>query len=69
MTALPKAALPDDIRNEIARLKGAGFHPLPLGGGDAGKSPLIRRWTDPKLTLAQILAPPLSQNSCRQHYF
>lgn len=57
MTALPKAALPDDIRNEIARLKGAGFHPLPLGGGDAGKSPLIRRWTDPKLTLAQILAP------------
>lgn len=57
MTALPKTALRDDIRNEIARLKGAGFHPLPLGGGDAGKAPLIRRWTDPKLTLAQILAP------------
>jgi hypothetical protein len=57
MTALPKTNLSDDIRNEIARLKGAGFHPLPLGGGDAGKSPLIRRWTDPKLTLAQILAP------------
>ena len=57
MNALPKLNLTDDIRNEIARLKGAGFHPLPLGGGDAGKAPLIRRWTDPKLTLAQILAP------------
>ena len=57
MTALLKPALTDDIRNEIARLKAAGFHPLPLGGGDAGKSPLIRRWTDPKLTLAQVLAP------------
>ncbi len=57
MTALLKPDLPDDIRNEIARLKGAGFHPLPLGGGDAGKAPLIRRWTDPKMTLSQILAP------------
>lgn len=57
MNALPKSDLPDEIRNEIARLKGAGFHPLPLGGGDASKAPLIRRWTDPKLTLSQILAP------------
>lgn len=57
MTALLKSVLNDDIRNEIARLKGAGFHPMPLGGGDAGKAPLIRRWTDPKLTLAQVLAP------------
>lgn len=52
-----EAILTDDIRNEIARLKGAGFHPLPLGGGDAGKSPIIRNWSNPKLTLAQILAP------------
>ena len=57
MTALQKPTLPDDIRNEIARLKLAGFHPVPLGGGEAGKAPLIRNWTDPKLTLAQVLAP------------
>ena len=57
MTALLKPDLPADIRNEIARLKSAGFHPLPLGAGDGGKAPLIRRWTDPGLTLAQILAP------------
>ena len=42
MTALPKTALSDDIRNEIARLKGAGFHPLPLGGGDLLLSSLSR---------------------------
>ncbi len=57
MTALPKPELPAEIRNEIARLKGAGFHPLPLGGGHDGKAPLIRKWTAPDLSLAQILAP------------
>jgi hypothetical protein len=57
MTALRKSDLSDEIRNEIARLKGAGFHPMPLGGGDDGKAPLIRCWSDPKLTLSQILAP------------
>ena len=63
MNALPKPVLPDEIRNEIARLKGAGFHPLPLGSGDAGKAPLIRHWHDPKLTLAQILAPMFQRGS------
>ena len=57
MIALTTVKLPDEIRDEIARLKRAGLHPIPLGGGDAGKSPLIREWTDPKLTLSQILAP------------
>ena len=57
MSALPQPDLPADIRNEIARLKGAGLHPLPLGGGKDGKAPLMRKWTDPKLTLSQILAP------------
>ena len=57
MTALRKLDLAPDIRNEIARLNEAGFHPLPLGGGQDGKAPLIRKWTDPGLTLAQILAP------------
>ena len=57
MTALLRPDLPADIRDEIARLKAAGFHPLPLGAGDGGKAPLIRRWTDPGLTLAQMLAP------------
>ena len=57
MNALHKPDLPAEIRNEIARLKGAGFHPLPLGGGDDGKAPLIRKWTDPKLSLSQVFAP------------
>lgn len=41
----------------MARLKGAGFPLLPLGGGADGKAPLLRSWAGPGLTLAQILAP------------
>ncbi len=41
----------------MARLKGAGLHLLPLGGGADGKAPLLRAWAGPGLTLAQILAP------------
>ncbi|WP_300548082.1 bifunctional DNA primase/polymerase [Roseovarius sp.] len=48
--------LPDAIRNEVARLKGAGFPLLPLGGAD-GKAPLLRAWARPGVTLARILAP------------
>lgn len=56
MTALRVSSLPDVIRNEVARLKGAGFPLLPLGGAD-GKAPLLRAWAGPGLTLSQILAP------------
>jgi len=56
MTALRQSALSDAIRNEVARLKGAGFPLLPLGGAD-GKAPLLRAWAGPGLTLARILAP------------
>ncbi|WP_392336899.1 bifunctional DNA primase/polymerase [Loktanella salsilacus] len=56
MTALRSSTLPDVIRNEVARLKGAGFPLLPLGGAD-GKAPLLRAWASPGLTLARILAP------------
>lgn len=56
MTALRVNTLPDAIRNEVARLKGAGFPLLPLGGAD-GKAPLLRAWAGPGLTLARILAP------------
>ena len=56
MTALREITLPDAIRNEVARLKGAGFPLLPLGGAD-GKAPLSRAWAGPGLTLARILAP------------
>ena len=56
MTALRVNALPDDIRNEVARLKGAGFPLLPLGGAD-GKAPLSRDWAGPGLSLKRILAP------------
>lgn len=56
MTALRVNTLPDAIRNEVARLKGAGFPLLPLGGAD-GKAPLLRAWAGPGVTLARILAP------------
>ena len=56
MMALRVNTLPDAIRNEVARLKGAGFPLLPLGGAD-GKVPLLRVWAGPGLTLARILAP------------
>ena len=56
MTALRENNVPDAIRNEVARLKGAGFPLLPLGGAD-GKAPLLRAWAGPDLTLARILAP------------
>jgi acetylornithine deacetylase/succinyl-diaminopimelate desuccinylase-like protein len=48
------AAIPE---SGVDALQAAQCAEMPLGGGDAGKSPLIRRWTDPKLTLAQVLAP------------
>ncbi|OUS20370.1 hypothetical protein A9Q95_08280 [Rhodobacterales bacterium 59_46_T64] len=56
MTALRINTLPDAIRNEVARLKGAGFPLLPLGGAD-GKAPLLRAWAGSGLTFARILAP------------
>ncbi len=57
MKALRTSSLPDAIREEIARLKGAGFPVLPLGGGPDGKTPLARAWTGQALPLAQVLAP------------
>ena len=57
MTALRVSTLPDPIRNEMARLKGAGLHLLPLGGGADGKAPLLRAWAGPSLALVRILAP------------
>lgn len=57
MTALRKSDLPDSIRTEVARLKGAGFPLLPLGGGADGKTPLTRTWAGPAMPLAQVLAP------------
>lgn len=53
MTALRQSNLPDSIRDEMARLKGAGLHLLPLNG----KAPLLRAWAGQSLTLAQILGP------------
>jgi hypothetical protein len=57
MNALRQSALPDSIRDEMARLKGAGLHLLPLGGGTDGKTPLTRAWAGPAMPLAQVLAP------------
>lgn len=56
MKAVQVSTLPDQIRNEVARLKGAGLSLLPLGGAD-GKTPLLRSWTDNPLPLARIFAP------------
>lgn len=56
MTALRVSTLDNEIRNEVARLKGAGFPVLPLGGVD-GKVPLLRVWANDGMSLAQILAP------------
>jgi hypothetical protein len=55
--ALPKPSLPDDFRNELARLVRAGFPLLPLGGGDDGKAPILSNWAGPVLPLARVLAP------------
>ncbi len=49
--------LPDDFRNELARLVRAGFPLLPLGGGADGKAPLVGGWVGPKMTLARVLGP------------
>lgn len=57
MSALHKSDLPDDFRNELARLVRAGFPLLPLGGGADGKAPLLRSWAGPVLPLARVLAP------------
>ena len=57
MTALRVPTLPELIRNELARLKGAGLPLLPLGGGADGKAPLLRAWAGPGLSLVRILAP------------
>ena len=57
MTALHKSDLPDDFRNELARLVRAGFPLLPLGGGADGKAPLVASWAGPALPLPRILAP------------
>ena len=50
-------SLPDEFRNELARLVRAGFPLLPLGGGADGKAPLIGGWAGPKMALARVLAP------------
>lgn len=57
MGAQLKEHLPDDFRNQLARLVRAGFPLLPLGGGGDGKAPLLRAWAGPVLPLARILAP------------
>lgn len=57
MSALRQSNLPQHICNEVARLKGAGFPLLPLGGGEDGKAPLTRVWVGRSMPLAQILAP------------
>lgn len=57
MNALPRSDFPQHIRNEVARLKGAGFPLLPLGGGEDGKTPLTRAWAGPAMPLTQVLAP------------
>ena len=49
--------LPDDFRNEMARLSRVGLSLLPLGGGADGKAPLLRSWAGPKLPLGRVLAP------------
>lgn len=54
---LRKSSLPDDFRNELARLVRAGFPLLPLGGGADAKGPLVGTWADRKLPLARVLAP------------
>jgi hypothetical protein len=51
MTALRVSTLSRLIRNEMARLKGAGHHVLPLGCGADGKAPLLHALTGPSLTL------------------
>lgn len=64
MTALRSPALPENLRNEMARLQGAGLSLLPLGGGKEGKSPLAARWAGTRMTLGQVLGPMHRAGSC-----
>jgi hypothetical protein len=57
MSALRKSDMPDDFRNELARLSRAGLPLLPLGGGADGKAPLMGAWAGPRLALGRVLAP------------
>lgn len=57
MTALRQSALPQNLRDEMARLHRLGFPLVPLGGGDDGKRPLLRGWADERLPLARIFGP------------
>ncbi|WP_158275144.1 bifunctional DNA primase/polymerase [Thioclava sp. NG1] len=57
LTAQRASLLAEEIRQEIVRLNLAGFHLLPLGRGDDGKTPGINNWTAPKVKLGQVLAP------------
>lgn len=57
MSALPKSELPDDFRNELARLARAGFPLIPLGAGGDGKAPMAASWAGPPLALRRVLGP------------
>lgn len=57
MSACAEKILPEEVRAEIARLHRAGFHLLPLGGGNDGKKPVLRGWADKCPDLAQMLGP------------
>ena len=63
MTALRVPTLPEPIRNELARLKGAGLPLLPLGGGaddrgnrTAGESDDCQRTIGGCVILARLTA-------------
>ena len=49
--------LPDNFKNELARLSRAGFPLLPLGGGPDGKAPMVKDWAGSTLSLSRVLAP------------
>ena len=57
MSARAEQNLPEEVHAEIALLHRAGFHLLPLGGGDDGKKPILRGWADKCPDLAQVLGP------------
>ncbi|MCB1329218.1 MAG: bifunctional DNA primase/polymerase [Maritimibacter sp.] len=45
------------IEEEMFRLHDCGFSLLPIGGGDDGKSPLLKYKDIPRLPLQQVIAP------------
>lgn len=63
MSAQRKPDLPQNLRDEIARIHSAGFSILPLGGGNDGKRPILKDWGKKTLSLPLVFGPMYGRTS------